>query len=56
MPVEELIAEFEGGATPVEVAARTIRALKQHGARHFYVSNLPLARAEQTLDAILAAI
>jgi hypothetical protein len=56
VPVEELIAEFEGGATPVEVAARTIRALKQHGARHFYVSNLPLATAEQTLDAILAAI
>jgi len=56
VPVEDLVAEFQGGATPVEVAARTIRALKQHGARHFYVSNLPLARAEQTLDAIVAAI
>jgi 5,10-methylenetetrahydrofolate reductase len=56
VPVESLVAEFEAGATPVEVAARTIRALKQHGARHFYVSNLPLAKAEQTLDAIVAAI
>jgi len=56
VPVEGLVAEFATGATPVEVAARTIRALKLHGARHFYVSNLPLARAQQTLDAIVAAI
>ena len=56
VPVDALIDEFAGGATPVAVAARTIRSLRQLGARHFYVSNLPLARAEQTLDAIIAAI
>ena len=56
VPIDGLIREFAEGATPVEVCARTIRALKGLGARHFYVSNLPLSRAEPTLRAILAAI
>lgn len=55
VPVDELTREFAEGASPVEVCARTIRRLKQLGARHFYVSNLPLARAEDTLNAIVAA-
>jgi len=53
VPVEELQAEFAAGATPVDVCARTIRALLDLGARHFYVSNLPLRRTAQTLTAIL---
>jgi 5,10-methylenetetrahydrofolate reductase len=53
VPVEELTAEFESGATPVEVCARTIRTLLELGARHFYVSNLPLRRTAQALTAIL---
>jgi 5,10-methylenetetrahydrofolate reductase len=56
VPIHGLIREFGEGATPVEVCARTIRALKGLGARHFYVSNLPLSRAEPTLRDILAAI
>ena len=56
VPIDGLMRDFAGGATPVEVCARTIRALKQVGARHFYVSNLPLAKADVTLEAILAAI
>jgi 5,10-methylenetetrahydrofolate reductase len=56
VPVDRLIREFGEGATPVEVCARTIRALKSLGARHFYISNLPLSKAEPTLQAILAAI
>jgi 5,10-methylenetetrahydrofolate reductase len=56
VPMEGLMRDFAGGATPVEVCARTIRALKQLGARHFYVSNLPLSKADATLEAILAAI
>jgi 5,10-methylenetetrahydrofolate reductase len=56
VPIEGLMRDFAGGATPVEVCARTIRALKQLGARHFYVSNLPLSKADATLEAILAAI
>ena len=34
----------------------TIRAMMNVGVRHFYVSNLPLGRAESTLTAILEAV
>jgi 5,10-methylenetetrahydrofolate reductase len=53
VPVDELGAEFAAGATPVDVCARTIRALLDAGARHFYVSNLPLRHTAQTLSAVL---
>jgi hypothetical protein len=53
VPVEELTAEFSAGGNPVDVCARTIRSLLDLGAQHFYVSNLPLRRAAQTLNAIL---
>ena len=54
VPEEGLAAEFASGATPDEVAARTIGALASLGIRRFYVSNLPLERAAETLDAVLA--
>jgi hypothetical protein len=53
VPVDALKAEFAQGATPVEVCARTIRALLDLGARHFYVSNLPTKKTSATLNAIL---
>jgi 5,10-methylenetetrahydrofolate reductase len=53
VPVEALGAEFAAGVTPVDVCARTIRTLRDLGVRHFYLSNLPLRRAAQTLSAIL---
>ncbi|MEO8071432.1 MAG: hypothetical protein ABI652_08515, partial [Acidobacteriota bacterium] len=53
VPVEGLTRDFAEGMTPEEVCARTIRALRGVGARHFYVSNLPVGRARQTLDAVL---
>src|SRR5262245_3067317 len=53
VPVAELQQEFGDGATPVDVCARTIRALVNEGARHFYVSNLPIRRAAATLNEIL---
>jgi 5,10-methylenetetrahydrofolate reductase len=56
VPAEALTREFDAGATPVDVAARTIRAMTNLGARHFYVSNLPLGRAQSTLTAILDAV
>jgi hypothetical protein len=54
VPVEALAAEFTAGATPEEICARTIRTLREAGARHFYVSNLPVTRARATLQAIMA--
>jgi hypothetical protein len=53
VPAEGLTREFAAGATAEEVCARTIRALVGAGARHFYISNLPVDRAPTTLTAIL---
>lgn len=53
VPVEGLVAEFAAGATPVDICARTIRTMQALGARHFYISNLPLHGTAATFDAIL---
>lgn len=53
VPAEQLMTEFDSGATAVDICARTIRTLLDLGAQHFYVSNLPLRRTAQTLNAIL---
>jgi hypothetical protein len=53
VPAAELAREFAAGATPAEICARTVRTLIGAGARHFYVSNLPLASASQTLAEVL---
>ena len=55
VPAEELTREFEAGATAVEVCARTLRTLADAGARHFYVSNLPLGRTAETLAQVLVS-
>ena len=53
VPAESLVAEFAAGATPVEICARTIRAMIDLGVRHFYISNLPLTGTSATLNQIL---
>jgi 5,10-methylenetetrahydrofolate reductase len=53
VPVDELTREFAAGATADEVCARTIRGLRTLGAKHFYVSNLPLGRASAVLQRVL---
>jgi hypothetical protein len=54
VPVDELTREFGQGITAEEVCARTIRVLRDAGARHFYISNLPVGRAQNVLATILA--
>jgi 5,10-methylenetetrahydrofolate reductase len=56
VPIDELTAEFRDGAAAQDVCARTIRALTQAGARHFYVSNLPVGRAQQVLAEIMQKV
>ena len=53
VPAEGLTREFGEGASAEEVCARTIRALLDVGAKHFYISNLPPARAQSVLASIL---
>ena len=56
LPVEGLRDEFEAGASPVDVCARTLRACVAFGARHFYISSLPVGSASSTLAAILEQV
>ena len=56
VPVEELIAEFGAGATAEEICARSIRAAMEVGAKHFYISNLPVGRAQSVLGRILEKV
>ncbi len=53
VPIDGLTREFAEGSTPEDICARTIRALMKAGARHFYISNLPPARAQAVLGTIL---
>jgi len=56
VPVEGLTRDFGDGATPEEFCAKTIRALMDAGARHFYISNLPVQRAQHVLDRVLEKV
>lgn len=56
VPADELAHEFDAGATPELVCARTIKALKSAGVRHIYVSNLPIGRARTTFERILSEV
>jgi 5,10-methylenetetrahydrofolate reductase len=53
VPAAELTREFAAGAKPDEICARSIRALKAAGVRHFYISNLPIGRAASTLKRVV---
>lgn len=55
VPADALSREFEAGATAAEVCARTVRTLADAGARHFYISNLPLGRTAETLAQVLVS-
>lgn len=56
VPVEELVAEFESGATAEEICARSIRELRSIGAEKIYVSNLGERGAGRKLKRILASV
>jgi hypothetical protein len=53
VPAKELTEEFGAGLPAVEVCARTIRAMRSLGVRHFCICNLPMQDAWSTLSAIL---
>ncbi|MCI0340262.1 MAG: hypothetical protein L0216_03795 [Planctomycetales bacterium] len=56
VPAAELTRDFgERGLDADQVCARTIAALRRIGARHAYVSNLPVDGADQRLEAIVRA-
>ena len=56
VPIEGLTHDFASGASAEEVCARTIRAAMDAGAKHFYISNLPIARAQAAFADILERV
>lgn len=56
VPAEGLTTEFAEGATPEDICARTIRTLLDVGAKHFYISNLPIGRAQHVLAAVMEKV
>ena len=56
VPAQGLIEEFATGTTPVDVCARTIRALHSLGVRHVCICNLPMHDASGVLAAIRARL
>ena len=56
VPAEEITREFDAGAGPEEVLARTIRGLRSVGAEKIYVSNLPTRGIDRALAEVLAQV
>jgi len=56
VPAEELALEFEAGASPEEICARSIRELRAAGAEKVYVSNLGSRGAGARLRRILERV
>lgn len=56
VPAEEITREFDAGATPEEICARTIRALREVGAEKVYVSNLGFRGPERRYRRVLEAL
>jgi hypothetical protein len=56
VPAEQLTAEFAAGDSPEAICARSIRELRKAGAKHLYLSNLPIQGTRQTLERILALV
>lgn len=56
VPFEGLARDFASGASAEEVCARTIRAAMDVGAKHFYISNLPIGRAQAVFADILTRV
>lgn len=53
VPAEKLIREFQEGASPEEICARTLRGLRSVGVEKVYLSNLGTRGVERTLQKIL---
>ena len=56
VPVTEITREFEQGASPEEICARSIRALREIGVRNVYVSNLGFRNPERRYRSLIEAV
>ena len=56
VPVDAIAREFEAGATPKQICARSIKALREAGARNVYLCNLGARQAGRRLADIIEAL
>jgi len=56
VPAEKLTREFERGLSPIEICARSIRALRAIGIDKVYVSNLRLERVDRLYVELVEAV
>ncbi|MHC4135251.1 MAG: hypothetical protein ACYS0K_09725, partial [Planctomycetota bacterium] len=56
VPAAEVTRDFERGLTADEICARTIRALRDIGIRHVFVSNFRPDDAPERLEAVRALV
>ncbi len=56
VPAAEITREFESGASPEEICARSIRALRDVGVDKVYVSNLGFKKPEERYRKLLEAL
>lgn len=56
VPARALTREFERGDRPDEICARTVRALRDAGVRHVYLSNLDIRRAAEQRRRVLERV
>jgi hypothetical protein len=56
VPAAEVVREFASGASPEEICARTIRALREVGVEKVYVSNLGFKKPEERYRKLLEAM
>jgi hypothetical protein len=56
VPAREITAEFDAGASAMEICARSIRALRAAGAENVYVSNLGTRNVHRTLRELQLAV
>jgi hypothetical protein len=56
VPVDAIAADFDSGAGPAEICARSIAALRRMGAENVYVCNLGTRGAGQRLADVLEAV
>ena len=56
VPAAEVTREFEAGASPEEICARSIRALRDVGVDKVYVSNLGFKKPEERYRMLLEAL
>ena len=54
VPAEELTREFDEGATPEEILAKSLEALRSAGAERVYISNLGHRRVQDRLAKVIA--